>query len=122
MKVKIELSTVQEITNRLGLDRSGETQQFVTAEVLRRITRYMPYRTGQMIRLTVAQTDISKPEIVTDTPPARKLYHGVSDKGNPLNYTITKNPLAGPYWDKRLAQAEGEAIADATERFIERRF
>lgn len=122
MKVKIELPSVQGITNRMGLDRDGQTQKFVTAEVLRRITRYMPYRSGQTIRLTVAQTDINVPEIVTDTPYARKLYNGVGDTGEPLNYTVTKNPLAGPCWDKRLAQAEGGAIADAIQRFLERRF
>lgn len=122
MRVQIELPDASRITRRMGLDRNGQTQRFVTSEVLRRITRYMPYRSGQTIRLTVAQTDINVPEIITDTPYARKLYNGVDDDGKPLNYTITKNPLAGPNWDKRLAQAEGGAIADAVQRFIRRRF
>lgn len=121
MKVKIELDEANKIIKRLGFDRSGDTQRFVTAEVLRRIQRYMPYRTGETIKLTVSQTDINIPEIVTDTPYARKLYNGVDDNGKPLNYTITKNPLAGPHWDKRLSQAEGGAIADSTERYIKRR-
>lgn len=55
----------------------------------------MPYRTGATIKLTVAQTDPRVPEIVTEEPQAIYLYNAVSRSGKPLNYTKTKNPLAG---------------------------
>ena len=80
----------------------GPVQQFHTANVLRRIQKYMPYRTGATIKLTIAQTDTHVPEIVTDNPQARYLYYGVSKSGKPLNYTHTKTPLAGPRWMKPL--------------------
>lgn len=81
----------------------------------------MPYRTGATIKLTVAQTDPRVPEIVTEEPQAVYLYNGVSRSGKPLNYTKTKNPLAGGHWDRALVAAEGDALAADLERYIGKR-
>lgn len=89
--------------------------------VLRRIQKYMPYRTGATIKLTVAQTDPRVPEIVTEELQAVYLYNGVSRSGKPLNYTKTKNPLAGGHWDRALVAAEGDALAADLERYIGKR-
>ena len=120
-----------------GLDSSGDVQMFHTQNVLRRIVRYMPYQSGMTpSRLSAAQTNIRKPLIVTDTPSARFLFNGklmVSDvtgspwarKGEtkhvvsrPLDYTKTKNPKAGPFWDRALSTAEGPAMAADVQRYI----
>lgn len=61
--VKVNSHPVAEILRRKGLDMNGDVQQFHTANVLRRIVRYMPYRTGATIKLTQAQSPISRPEI-----------------------------------------------------------
>ena len=61
--VKIKLPTGKQIIDQLGLGEKGEAQMFHTANVLRRIQRYMPYRSGATIKLTIAQTDIRVPEI-----------------------------------------------------------
>ena len=81
----------------------------------------MPYRTGATIKLTVAQTDPRVPEIVTEEPQAVYLYNDVSRSGKPLNYTKTKNPLAGGHWDRALVAAEGDALAADLERYIGKR-
>ena len=73
------------------------------------------------IKLTVAQTDPRVPEIVTEEPQAVYLYNGVSRSGKPLNYTKTKNPLAGGHWDRALVAAEGDALAADLERYIGKR-
>lgn len=65
----------------------------------------MPYRTGATIKLTVAQTDPSVPEIVTEEPQAVYLYNGVSRSGKPLNYTRTKNSLAVAHLDNAVTPA-----------------
>ena len=59
--VKIKLPTGKQIIDQLGLGEKGEAQMFHTANVLRRIQRYMPYRSGATIKLTIAQTDIRVP-------------------------------------------------------------
>lgn len=94
---------------------------FHTKNVLRRVKKYMPYRTGATVKLTVAQTDPSVPEIVTEELQAVYLYNGVSRSGKPLNYTRTKNPLAGGHWDRALVAAEGDALAADLERYIGKR-
>lgn len=93
MRVTLDFPAAEEILQEVGLDEQGDTQMFHTKNVLRRIQKYMPYRTGATIKLTVAQTDPRVPEIVTEEPQAIYLYNAVSRSGKPLNYTKTKNPL-----------------------------
>lgn len=119
--VTIDFPAAEEILQEVGLDEQGDTQMFHTKNVLRRIQKYMPYRTGATIKLTVAQTDPRVPEIVTEEPQAVYLYNGVSRSGKPLNYTKTKNPLAGGHWDRALVAAEGDALAADLERYIGKR-
>lgn len=147
MKTTVKLEPTRKILRNLGLDQRGAVQKFWTATVLRRIQKYMPYRTGETIKLTIAQTDINKPEIVTDTPYARMLYYGkvmvdpktgkagfltengwMSRKGvkkvpsgRNIEYTKTKNQQAGPYWDRRLKAAEMQSMEQELQSYIDRR-
>lgn len=121
MRVTLDFPAAEEILQEVGLDEQGDTQMFHTKNVLRRIQKYMPYRTGATIKLTVAQTDPRVPEIVTEEPQAIYLYNAVSRSGKPLNYTKTKNPLAGGHWDRALVAAEGDALAADLERYIGKR-
>lgn len=126
--VKVDIHTPSQIIRDHGLDAGGAAQRFHTQNVLRRIIKYMPYRSGETIKLTIAQTDLGKPFILTDAPYAKYLYYGkamegrapkrVTDKA--LDYTTTKNPQAGPFWDRRLAAAEGAAIAADLQRYVNR--
>lgn len=146
MQAYLEMNSVNRILKDKGLDVSGDTQRFHTQNVLRRIIKYMPYRTGATIKLTIAQTNIAKPEIVTDTPYAKMLYYGKvmvdpktgaagfltangwrSRRGVPklqssrdIEYTKTKNPKAGPYWDRALSANEGRALAQELQNYIKR--
>ena len=127
VKVSLRLPSADEILNGRGLDPAGHAQQFHTANVLRRIVKYMPHLTGATIKLTAAQTDVRVPEIVTREPQAAYLFYGVSmagtpraPTGRPLRYTKTKNPLAGPRWDRALAAAEGAALAADLRRYLKR--
>ena len=114
MRVTLDFPAAEEILQEVGLDEQGDAQMFHTKNVLRRVQKYMPYRTGATIKLTVAQTD-------TEEPQAVYLYNGVSRSGKPLNYTKTKNPLAGGHWDRALVAAEGDALAADLERYIGKR-
>lgn len=148
MKVKMYLPSARKLVEAKGLSRDGAVQMFHTQNVLRRIKRYMPFKTGATYKITVAQTDIRKPEIVTDVPYARYLYNGLAmvnaktgkgpalipgvgyryPKGailrpttRALQYTHTKNPNAGPEWDKTLIAREGDALTADLQRYINRR-
>ena len=143
----LEMNSVGQILKDKGLDEAGDVQQFHTANVLRRIKRYMPFVSGMTYKVTVAQTNIKKPEIVTDTPYAKFLFYGkvmIDPKlgvagfmtpegwrsrkgctkvrtGRNLQYTRTKNPQAGPRWDRALSAAEGKAMAADLQRYIRRK-
>ena len=143
----LEMNSVDKILRDKGLDPAGDVQQFHTANVLRRITKYMPFLSGMLIKVTIAQTNIRKPEIVTDAPEGQYLFRGKvmvdpktgaagfmtpegwrSRKGcvkvrtnRDLQYTKTKNRRAGPRWDVAVSTREGKAMAADTQRYIARK-
>lgn len=148
MDVKFEMHPVSQILRAKGLTSDGSVQAFHTQNVLRRIVKYMPYRTGSTVKLTIAQTDINKPSIVTDVPYAKFLYHGKlmvdpatgaagfldedgqwkSRKGVPkvksdrsITYTQSKHPKAGPYWDRALVAAEMPKLQSELQAYIDRK-
>lgn len=147
-RIILKMNHISKILRDKGLDENGDVQRFHTMNVLRRIQKYMPYRSGATIKLMIVQTDVSKPEIVLDVPYGKFLYYGMlmvdpvtgaagfrdadgqwkswtkrpkvkSDR--PITYTKTKNPLAGPFWDRRLTAAEGKAMQADLQRYIDRK-
>ena len=128
-KAYLKLNPINKSLKDKGLDANGSVQAFHTNNVMRRIIRYMPYRTGATIKIMTAQTNIRKPCIVLDVPYGKYLYYGKKMVGappktvtdEPLNYTKTKNPLAGPFWDRQLSAAEGAVLAREFQNYINRR-
>lgn len=128
-KIRLDMKPINRILKAKGLTADGDVQRFHTQNVLRRIQKYMPYRTGATIKLMVVQTDISKPEIILDVPYGKYLYYGkvmvgrapksVTDR--PLRYTRTKNTRAGPFWDRALVAAERAALQADLQRYIDRK-
>lgn len=146
-KIQIKMKPTGQIIKRLGLDATGEVQRFHTQNVLRRIVKYMPFTTGATIKLTQAQTNIDRPEIVTETPYAEYIFKGkvkvdpktgaagfmtpegwrsrygckkVETSRN-LVYNRTKNPKAGPRWDIAVSTHEGKAMAADVQRYIDKK-
>lgn len=135
------------VTQRLGANSSGKLQMFHTQNVLRRIVKYMPFTTGATIKLTQIQTDIRKPEIVLDAPHGEYIFRGKvmvdpatgaagfmtpegwrSRRGcvkvltnRDLKYNKSKNPKAGPRWDRAVSAAEGRAMAADLQRYNDQR-
>ena len=144
-KIKVEMKPVNTILTRLGVTPDGDVQAHLTADINRRITRYMPYRSGALA--TKLKFIKSPTEIEVVGPYARAMYYGKvmvdpqtgkagfltpngwrSRKGVPkvvsdrdIEYDTTKNPQAGPFWDRRLMAAEGDAIAADIQRYVDRR-
>lgn len=125
----LKMNPISRILKDKGLTSNGSVQAFHTNNVLRRIIKYMPYRYGTFIKLTIIQTDINKPEIVTEAPQARYLFYGMKMVGKapkkrtniPLNYSKVKNPQAGPRWDRAISANEGAVLARELQRYINSR-
>lgn len=142
MKVYINIDTSQILASH-GLDEGGSVQRFFTESVNRRITRYMPYRSGA---LQGSLKRVTGPAEITITAPyARYQYYGKvmidpainaagfktkdetwrSRKGavkvltdRDLQYDTTKNAQAGPYWDRRMMAAEGQALIQEVKNYV----
>lgn len=144
-KIRVEMNSVNTILTELGVSKNGKVQDFVTHTINRRITKYMPYRSS--VLATKLKIIKSPTEIEVMGPYARIMYYGKvmvdpvtgaagfldkdgqwkSRKGvskvkseRDFNYDKTKHPLAGPFWDRRLIQAEGDAIIRETQDYLKR--
>lgn len=146
IQVRVKMKPVNTIMTRMGVKPDGDVQMFVTNTVNRRITRYMPFRSGALA--TKLKHIKSATEIEVLGPYARYQYYGkvmvdpvtgaagFIDKDGQwksrtkathvpkvktdrdLKYDKTKNPLAGPFWDRSLMANEGARIADDVRRYV----
>lgn len=138
-KVTLNLPKADELIHNLGLDPSGDVQRYYTADIAHRLPRYMPYKSGVLSsKLLQISTDVDT-EIVIAGPYAHYQYIGIlyvddvtGSAWSPkfgtkhatdikLNHDKSQNPQAGPYWDRALVAAEGDAIVADLKRYIERR-
>lgn len=145
--IKVDMKPVSAVMDRLGVTARGDVQKFHTANVRRRIQKYMPYRSGATIKMMIVQSPAEEPFIHVDAPYARMLYYGKvmvdpkthaagfltengwrSRKGvkkvvssRDIEYDKTKNPQAGPFWDRRLIAAEGDAMRQDLQEYVNRR-
>lgn len=126
---KVSVKPPAEVVKELGLGRGGDVQQFHTQNVIRRIQKFMPDRYGALIKMMIAQSPISEPFVNIDAQQARYLYYGKAMEGKApktvtdrdLHYTTTKNPQAGPFWDRRLVAEEGSVMREELQKYVDRR-
>ena len=143
MIVHVKIPSVDEVIRDLGIGPTGRAQIFHTQNVYRHMLPYMPMETGMFSTKLTAVT--STTTITSHGPYARYLYYGnrmVNSKtgkgpryipgvgyrwprgaslvptSDPLNYTTTFHPLAGPFWDQRMVAAEGDVIAKELKDYI----
>ena len=124
IQVRVKMKPVNTILTRMGVKPDGDVQMFVTNTVNRRIIRYMPFRSGALS--TKLKHIKSATEIEVLGPYARYQYYGKVMEGpapkavtdRDLKYDKTKNPLAGPFWDRRLIANEGAQIAGEVRRYV----
>ena len=127
--IAVTMKGLNQLLKDKGVDTAGDAQQFHTQNVLRRIKKYMPHLTGATYKITAIQTNIRQPEIITDVPYGKYLFYGNAMAGKApkrvipkrLVYTKTKNPLAGPRWDRALSAAEGAVMARELQNYIRRK-
>lgn len=142
LRVKINIDP-EAILLAHGLNDGGAVQRFFTENVNKRITAYMPYRSGALSSKFKRVTSPS--EITISAPYARYQYFGKvmidpainaagfltkddtwrSRKGavkvlaeRDLRYDTTKNAQAGSFWDRRMMAAEGKALLEDLKGYI----
>lgn len=144
--VIVRVKPVAKILKDHGLEKDGPVQNYWTGIVNKRITRYMPFKSGALATKLKFQSGAT--EITVLGPYARYQYVGKvmvnakTGKGpafipgigfryrkgtalkvteRPLNYDTSKNPYAGDEWDKRLIANEKDAMIADLMKYIRRR-
>lgn len=125
--IRVETKPVNTIITKLGVGRNGDVQLVVTLAVNQRIGRYMPHLSG--VLETKLKHITGDAEITVLGPYARYQYYGKAMEGlapmtvtdRDLHYTQTFNPLAGPFWDRRLIASEGKQIAADVQTYVKRK-
>lgn len=139
--VEVKMAPVGKILREMGLEPDGDAQRFLTETVSQRMTRYMPVRSGA---LSTDKKIVSGPDEITVLGPYAHYQwkgelmvdpvtgsawadpkHGPKVYKKPTKYLKhdkNKNPDAGPDWDSRLMDAEGEQIGRDLAEHIKRRY
>ena len=146
-RIKVEMKPVNTILVRLGVDKNGNVQKFVTNTINLRLTRYMPASQSEVLSTKLKYVK-SPTEIEVLGPYAGYQYYGKvmvnakTGKGpalipgvgyryrkgtvlkatdRDLKHDRTKHPKAGPYWDRRMMAAEKGAIVSDIQAYIRRK-
>jgi hypothetical protein len=105
MKIKVELNPLQTIFVSLGIQERGRAQLYLANEATRRMSKYVPFRTGKL-RDTV---DI-QPNFVTYLMPyARRQY-----------YTNKGRGITGRWWRQKMMTAEGSQLIADVQNYVSR--
>lgn len=111
MPVKLQPTSV--IKARLGIEPNGRVQRFLVHTCKIHMDKYVPYDIG-----TLSTTATELPDgVLYGQNYAKVVYEGVRN-GKELNYHLDKHPLAGPYWDKRMASAEMQDVIREVQNYI----
>lgn len=119
--VHFTLENDEELLKRLNLESGGKVQQVIDASVIRYSMPYIPWETGTLARSPYTATVIGSGEVVYPEPYAHYQYCGISSNGNPLNYNVDINPLAGSYWIERMKAAHMRDIIDEAKSAVKRK-
>lgn len=123
--MSVQINSLAQISKRLGLEKDGPAQAFMTAECAKAMDKYVPYNNGTLARTVIENgrptSNVTSNSITYAQKYASYVYHGTSKSGKQLNYHKDNHPLAGPYWDRRMLSAEQNDIINSVEKFIRRK-
>lgn len=114
--VNVEFNDLQFVAKKLGVDRDGPVQNYLTDLVMQALPDFMPRESGLLI------SKMSKPystKIRVSGPYARFLFFGLKKDGTPVNYD-NSNPQGTSHWDRRMAAARGASIASQVKSYARR--
>lgn len=101
--LKLELKDAGIIIDELGLSTKGKVQKFFTQESYRRMSKYVPFRTGKLRDTVTIEAD----SITYLVPYARRQY-----------YENRGNGIRGKYWDEKMASVELRELISDVEKYV----
>lgn len=114
--VNVEFNDLQFVAKKLGVDRDGPIQNYLTDLFMQNLPDFMPRESGLLI------SKMSKPyssKVRVAGPYARFLFFGLKSDGTPIEYD-NDNPQGTSHWDRRMVAARGRSIAAQVKAFARR--
>lgn len=127
---KLNLSSLQDILRKRGLEENGPVQKFIDSEVIRKCDPKVPMADGELKRSAVEKSTIGSGTVKYVTPYARYLYYGqvmgpnipIHKAGDVVGFyslpnqkkhltgkslTFSGAPERGAYWFERMKKDGG---------------
>lgn len=105
MAVKIKLDSTDKIKRRLGIEKYGRVQLFLTTEATRRMDKYVPKDTG----ILKNSHDIEPGKVTYYQLYAEKQFYTNKGKG-----------YRGKRWDLKMLSAEKKILTRDVQNYINR--
>lgn len=113
MKIKINghfnLTSVDEMLKKRGLNQRGFVQKAVDSEVIRRNDPYVPFRTGTLKGSALIASRIGDGVVIYNTPYARRQYYENAGNGKE---GMSNGGRRGAKWFERMKAEQGQQIID----------
>ena len=114
MGVKVEMKPSSQIVNRILDDDVG---RFLAETWAKIFEKYTPRDSGALGQYYTTESW----KITYDQKYAHYQWEGISDKGNPLNYSKEKNFLAQSHWEEAAFRDKKDVVSRAIAEYIKRR-
>ena len=119
---ELEFDDTKKILKNHGLEDNGFIQKFIDNEVLKRCSKYVPFRTGALMDMGILGTVIGSGEVAWIGVKPRYLYYGKVMVG-PAPKTVTDKdltyyggPQRGAFWFERMKATEGQEIVQGAQK------
>ncbi len=104
INVKFEMQSEIEILKARGLQNRGRVQEVIDSEVMRRMDKYTPFRSGYLKGSPLIYTQVGKGEIIQETPYARRHYYNFGKA------SFQGAPTRGSHWFERMKADHKDGI------------
>ncbi len=121
---EFKINNSNKILKEHGLDDKGFVQKYIDNEVLKRCSKFLPFRTGALMNMGILGTVIGSGIVAWIGVKARYLYYGKVMEG-PAPKTVTDKdlvfyggPQRGAFWFERMKTSEGKEIINGAQKLV----
>lgn len=104
---RVEMQTYSKILAKRNLETGGRVQKYIDEKVLDKCERYVPFRSGTLLKSGRLSTVIGSGEVKYRTPYCRHVYYYNAGRGTE---GTAHGGLRGRLWFERMKKAHAREI------------
>ncbi|MGN0586212.1 MAG: minor capsid protein [Oscillospiraceae bacterium] len=104
---RVEMQTYAKILAKRNLETGGKVQKYIDEKVLDKCERYVPFRSGTLLKSGRLSTAIGSGEVKYRTPYCRHVYYNNAGRGTE---GTAHGGLRGRLWFERMKKAHAREI------------